>query len=163
MYERDASIPLQPVRGGGGAGDGQGFAVSQPAAGAAFGQAAPPAAVRRFLHAGHAAGAAQYRAYHIARCLFFSYQARVWRAAGCVFRKARNTGQEDCSREKNENITGEQLAALFRVSGGRITAEKLARAADVSTKAAKKVLDRQVIEGLLDVEAGDSELIYIKK
>jgi hypothetical protein len=65
--------------------------------------------------------------------------------------------------KKNENITGEQLAALFRVSGGRVTAEKLARAADVSAKAAKKFLDRQVIEGTLDVEAGDSELIYLKK
>jgi hypothetical protein len=65
--------------------------------------------------------------------------------------------------KKNENITGEQLAALFRISGGRITAEKLASATDVSTKAAKKFLDKQVVEGTLDVEAGDSELVYIKK
>jgi hypothetical protein len=65
--------------------------------------------------------------------------------------------------KKNENITGEQLAALFRIGGGRITAEKLARATDVSVKAAKKFLDKQVVDGTLDVEAGDSELVYIKK
>jgi hypothetical protein len=65
--------------------------------------------------------------------------------------------------KKDEVITQEQVAALFRIGGGRVTAEKLAFAADVSVKAAKKFLDRQVVDGALDVEAGDSELIYIKK
>jgi hypothetical protein len=60
-------------------------------------------------------------------------------------------------------ITKEQLAALFRVSGGRVTAEKLARAADVSIKTAKKFLDKQVVEGTITVEAGQSELIYLQK
>jgi hypothetical protein len=65
--------------------------------------------------------------------------------------------------KKNEDITEEQLATLLRLGGGRVTAEKLARAADVSVKTAKKFLDKQVVEGTLDVEAGDSELIYLKK
>lgn len=95
---------------------------------------------------------------------FFFLIKRAFGGRRDVFSAKRETPvKKIVPAKKNENITGEQLAALFRVSGGRITAEKLARAADVSTKAAKKVLDRQVIEGLLDVEAGDSELIYIKK
>jgi hypothetical protein len=67
------------------------------------------------------------------------------------------------SAKKDEDITPEQLAALFRIGGGRVTATKLALAADASVKTAKKFLDKQVVDGVLDVEAGDSELIYIKK
>jgi hypothetical protein len=67
------------------------------------------------------------------------------------------------SAKKNEDVTNEQLLALFRLGGGRVTAEKLAHATDVSVKTAKKFLDKKVVEGTLDVEAGDSELIYVKK
>jgi hypothetical protein len=65
--------------------------------------------------------------------------------------------------KKNENVTKEQLDALFRIGNGRITAEKLAQATDVNIKTAQKLLDRQVVNGTLDVEAGVAELIYIKK
>jgi hypothetical protein len=59
------------------------------------------------------------------------------------------------------DITKEQIAALLRIGNGRVTAEKLARAADVSIDTAKKFLDKQVIEGTLGVEAGEYELIYV--
>jgi hypothetical protein len=65
--------------------------------------------------------------------------------------------------QKDKDITKEQLAALLRIGNGRVTAEKLARAADVSVKTAKKFLDKQVVESMLSVEAGDAELVYLKK
>jgi hypothetical protein len=65
--------------------------------------------------------------------------------------------------QKEKDITSEQLATLLRIGNGRVTAETLARAADVSTKMAKQFLDKQVVENMLDVEAGDTELVYLKK
>jgi hypothetical protein len=65
--------------------------------------------------------------------------------------------------QKGKDITDEQLATLLRLGNGRVTAEILSRAAGVSMKAAKRFLDKQVIENMLDVEAGDTELIYLKK
>lgn len=65
--------------------------------------------------------------------------------------------------QKGENITEKQLATLLRIGNGRVTAEKLARAADVSVKKAKTFLDKQVVENMLAVEAGETELVYLKK
>lgn len=65
--------------------------------------------------------------------------------------------------QKDKDITKEQLVTLLRIGNGRVTVEKLARAADVSVKTAKKFLDKQVIENMLSVEAGEGELIYLKK
>jgi hypothetical protein len=57
-------------------------------------------------------------------------------------------------------ITGEQLGALLRIGNGSVTAAKLANAADVGIDIAKKFLDKQVIEGVLYVEATEKELVY---
>jgi hypothetical protein len=64
---------------------------------------------------------------------------------------------------KDKPVTQEQLATLLKICNGRVTAEKLARAADVDIKTAKKFLDKQVIENMLGVEAGEAELVYLKK
>jgi hypothetical protein len=65
--------------------------------------------------------------------------------------------------KKEETVTDEQLAVLFRIGGGTVTARKLAHAADVDIKTAKKFLDKKVVEGILDVKAGESELIYVRR
>jgi hypothetical protein len=96
--------------------------------------------------------------------VFFLFVKHVFGGRRDVFSPKRIIpGRKIFSAKKNEDVTNEQLAALFRLGGGRVTADKLARATDVSVKTAKKFLDKQVVEGALDVEAGDSELIYVKK
>jgi hypothetical protein len=64
--------------------------------------------------------------------------------------------------KKEAEITPQQLSTVLRLGGGAVTAGKLARAAGVSEESAKKFLDKQVVDGSLSVEAGDTELVYIK-
>jgi hypothetical protein len=64
--------------------------------------------------------------------------------------------------KKQTEITSEQLTTVLRLGGGTVTAVKLARAAGVPEESAKKFLDKQVVDGTLSVEAGDTELVYIK-
>jgi hypothetical protein len=97
---------------------------------------------------------------------FFLFAKHVFGGRRDVFipkQKPRMSARSEGSVKTSGGITREQLAALLRIGGGRITAEKLAQAADVSANMAKKFLDRQVIEGTLGVEAGESELIYLQK
>jgi hypothetical protein len=63
---------------------------------------------------------------------------------------------------KTREITTEQFAAVLRLEKGRVTAEKLARLTGVNEKSAKKFLGKEVIEGRLNVEASDTELVYTK-
>jgi hypothetical protein len=98
--------------------------------------------------------------------VFFLFSKQLFGGRREIFpirHKQKRTSGKIFSTKKDENVTNEQLATLLRIGNGRVTAEKLARAADVSVKTAKKFLDKQVVENNLDVEAGEAELVYIKK
>jgi hypothetical protein len=97
---------------------------------------------------------------------FFLFAKQLFRGRREVFstrhRQKRIPGKIMGAR-KDKPVTQEQFAALLRICNGRVTAEKLARAADVNIKTAKKFLDKQVIDNMLSVEAGETELVYIKR
>jgi hypothetical protein len=62
----------------------------------------------------------------------------------------------------NGTVTEEQVHTLLRLSGGKVTAAKLAKAAGVKEAAAKKLLNRMTVDGKLNVEADVEELLYTK-
>jgi hypothetical protein len=63
---------------------------------------------------------------------------------------------------KGELLTEEQVNTLLRLSAGRVSASKLAKATGTTREAAKKFLDKMTVNGKLNVEAGTDELIYVK-
>jgi uncharacterized membrane protein len=93
---------------------------------------------------------------------FFFLIKQAFREKRDVFR-TRHTPKRESKKvfASQEEITQEQISALLRIGNGRLTAEKLARATGAHIKTAKKFLDKQVVEGTLSVEAGDSELVYL--
>ena len=97
---------------------------------------------------------------------FFLFSKQLFGGPREVFsmrHKQKRAGGPFFLTQKDKGITEEQLATLLRIGKGRVTAEKLAHAADVGVKTAKEFLNKQVVENKLGVEAGETELIYLKK
>ncbi|MDR1468924.1 MAG: B-box zinc finger protein [Spirochaetaceae bacterium] len=95
--------------------------------------------------------------------VFFLFAKQLFAGRREMRNKQRQASGKIFSAQREKDITNEQLSTLLRIGNGRVTAEKLARAADVDIKTAKKFLDKQVVENILDVEAGEAELVYLKK
>jgi predicted transcriptional regulator len=77
------------------------------------------------------------------------------------FRALRNKPAQ-VKASASKYITMEQVNTLLRISDNRITAKRLSSATNTPLEIAEKYLHDLVIEGKLEVEAGEQELIYIK-
>lgn len=64
--------------------------------------------------------------------------------------------------EISRSITMEQVNTLLRISNNHITAKRLASTTNTPLETAEKYLHALVVEGKLEVYAGELELIYTK-
>lgn len=84
---------------------------------------------------------------------------------GAVFRAFRSPSVKEkpsVSKAASKHITMEQVNTLLRISDNRITAKRLSSATNTSLEVAEKYLHDLVVEGKLEVQAGEQELIYTK-
>jgi hypothetical protein len=80
-----------------------------------------------------------------------------------IFFRALRKKPADRKASVSKYITMEQVNTLLRISDNRITAKRLASATNTSLEVAEKYLHDLVIEGKLEVQAGEQELIYKKE